>query len=190
MTSTHDPFTGPGPHIDPDGAAAGETGPEGLNALPGWLRRAVLGWGVRRSPASWVGGVLGGVAERYRIDPLLARGVFVAVCMISAGLGLLAYAAAWAVLPDADGRVQFGRLRRGEWQDATVAIGVIGAIGALNLLLGAGLNLFEVTTLGQPLEVMKTTMAANRKDGMAGSVARIWSRGGVFGCKLILLAIL
>jgi hypothetical protein len=29
-------------------------------------------------------------------------------------------------------------------------------------------------------------MAANRKDGMAGSVARIWSRGGVLGCKLIL----
>jgi len=53
-----------------------------------------------------------------------------------------------------------------------------------NLLLGAGLNLFEVTTLGQPLEVMKTTMAANRKDGMSGSVARIWSRGGVLGCKL------
>ena len=114
MTSTPDPFTGPGPHVAPDGAAAGETGPDGLDALPGWLRRAVLSWGVRRSPASWVGGVLGGVAERYRIDPLLARGVFVAVCMVSAGLGLLAYAAAWAVLPDADGRVQFGRLRRRE----------------------------------------------------------------------------
>lgn len=52
-----------------------------------------------------------------------------------------------------------------------------------NLLLGAGLNMFEVTTLGQPLEVMKTTMAANRQDGMAGAVARIWSRGGAFGCK-------
>lgn len=52
-----------------------------------------------------------------------------------------------------------------------------------NLLLGAGLNMFEVTTLGQPLEVMKTTMAANRKDGMAGAVARIWSRGGFFGCE-------
>ncbi len=51
-----------------------------------------------------------------------------------------------------------------------------------NLLLGSGLNLFEVTTLGQPLEVMKTTMAANRQDGMAGSVARIWGRGGFFGC--------
>ena len=52
-----------------------------------------------------------------------------------------------------------------------------------NLLLGAGLNMFEVTTLGQPLEVMKTTMAANRADGMMGATARIWGRGGVLGCK-------
>ena len=52
-----------------------------------------------------------------------------------------------------------------------------------NLLLGAGLNMFEVTTLGQPLEVMKTTMAANRADGMGGAMARIWGRGGVLGCK-------
>lgn len=52
-----------------------------------------------------------------------------------------------------------------------------------NLLLGAGLNMFEVTTLGQPLEVTKTTMAANRGDGMVGALSRIWGRGGVFGCK-------
>lgn len=52
-----------------------------------------------------------------------------------------------------------------------------------NLLLGAGLNMFEVTTLGQPLEVTKTTMAANRGDGFATALARIWGRGGVFGCK-------
>ncbi|KAH8677439.1 mitochondrial carrier domain-containing protein [Xylariales sp. PMI_506] len=50
-----------------------------------------------------------------------------------------------------------------------------------NLLLGAGLNLFEVTTLGQPLEVVKTTMAANRGDNFAGALGRIWNRGGVFG---------
>lgn len=137
-SATPDPSTTP----DPSRAArAGASGPDGLEALPAWLRRAVRGWGVRRSPSSWVGGVLGGVAERYRIDPLLARGVFVALCVVSAGVGLLAYAAAWAVLPDADGRVQYGRLRRGEWQDATVAIGVIGAIGAVNLLLGAGFTL-------------------------------------------------
>ena len=43
--------------------------------------------------------------------------------------------------------------------------------------------MFEVTTLGQPLEVMKTTMAANRKDGMVAATQRIWGRGGVLGCK-------
>jgi hypothetical protein len=52
-----------------------------------------------------------------------------------------------------------------------------------NLLLGAGLNMFEVTTLGQPLEVVKTTMAANRGDNFAGALSRIWGRGGVLGCK-------
>ncbi|KAF2462346.1 mitochondrial carrier domain-containing protein [Lineolata rhizophorae] len=50
-----------------------------------------------------------------------------------------------------------------------------------NLLLGAGLNMFEVTTLGQPLEVIKTTMAANRSDGFMGAMGRIWSRGGMLG---------
>ncbi|KMU82890.1 mitochondrial DNA-binding protein [Coccidioides immitis H538.4] len=74
-----------------------------------------------------------------------------------------------------------------------------------NLLLGAGLNLFDttstggqldfessgadtvfaqpirVTTLGQPLEVIKTTMAANRNDSFAGAMGRIWGRGGVLG---------
>ena len=52
-----------------------------------------------------------------------------------------------------------------------------------NLLLGASLNMFEVTTLGQPLEVVKTTMAANRSDTFAGAMSRIWSRGGILGCK-------
>ncbi|KAF5134903.1 Citrate/oxoglutarate carrier protein [Metarhizium anisopliae] len=50
-----------------------------------------------------------------------------------------------------------------------------------NLLLGAGLNMFEVTTLGQPLEVVKTTMAANRGDSFATALGRIWARGGPFG---------
>ncbi|KAK1772642.1 mitochondrial carrier domain-containing protein [Phialemonium atrogriseum] len=50
-----------------------------------------------------------------------------------------------------------------------------------NLLLGAGLNMFEVTTLGQPLEVVKTTMAAHRGDGFSSALGRIWNRGGVLG---------
>ncbi|KAI0479076.1 mitochondrial dicarboxylate carrier protein [Xylariaceae sp. FL0804] len=50
-----------------------------------------------------------------------------------------------------------------------------------NLLLGAGLNLFEVTTGGQPLEVVKTTMAAHRGDSFASALSRVWARGGVLG---------
>ncbi|KAF4314524.1 Mitochondrial substrate/solute carrier [Botryosphaeria dothidea] len=50
-----------------------------------------------------------------------------------------------------------------------------------NLLLGSGLNMFEVSTLGQPLEVVKTTMAANRNDGFGGAIRKIWARGGVLG---------
>lgn len=56
-----------------------------------------------------------------------------------------------------------------------------------NLLLGAGLNMFEVTSLGQPLEVTKTTMAAHRTDGFFGALGRIWSRGGVLGCEFTIL---
>ena len=55
-----------------------------------------------------------------------------------------------------------------------------------NLLLGAGLNMFEVTTLGQPLEVTKTTMAAHRGDSFASALGRIWGRGGPLGCTSIL----
>lgn len=56
-----------------------------------------------------------------------------------------------------------------------------------NLLLGAGLNMFEVTTLGQPLEVVKTTMAANRTLSFGGAMKTIWGRGGVLGCSSSLL---
>lgn len=50
-----------------------------------------------------------------------------------------------------------------------------------NILLGAGLNLAEVTTLGQPLEVIKTTMAANRNLSLVQAGKFVWSRGGLLG---------
>jgi hypothetical protein len=28
-------------------------------------------------------------------------------------------------------------------------------------------------------------MAAHRSDGFAGAIARVWGRGGVFGCELL-----
>lgn len=43
------------------------------------------------------------------------------------------------------------------------------------------MNMFEVTTLGQPLEVLKTQMAANRSQTMGQAFRNVWSRGGVSG---------
>ena len=50
-----------------------------------------------------------------------------------------------------------------------------------NILLGAGLNMAEATTLGQPLEVVKTTMAANRNLSIVQATKLVMSRGGLLG---------
>ncbi|GAA5896829.1 Yhm2p [Sporobolomyces salmoneus] len=50
-----------------------------------------------------------------------------------------------------------------------------------NIALGGIMNMFEVTTLGQPLEVVKTQMASQRGDTMSQALKKVWSRGGVLG---------
>jgi len=50
-----------------------------------------------------------------------------------------------------------------------------------NIAVGGIMNMFEVTTLGQPLEVLKTQMAANRSQSMLQALQTVWSRGGVSG---------
>ncbi|BGP45063.1 hypothetical protein JCM10450v2_000880 [Rhodotorula kratochvilovae] len=50
-----------------------------------------------------------------------------------------------------------------------------------NIALGGIMNLFEVTTLGQPLEVVKTQMASARGDTMGTALRKVWGRGGVLG---------
>ncbi|KAF8308901.1 mitochondrial carrier [Clavulina sp. PMI_390] len=48
-----------------------------------------------------------------------------------------------------------------------------------NIAVGGIMNM--VTTLGQPLEVVKTQMAANRSQSMGQALSTVWSRGGVKG---------
>jgi len=50
-----------------------------------------------------------------------------------------------------------------------------------NIAVGGIMNMFEVTTLGQPLEVLKTQMAANRSQSMLQACKYVWARGGVQG---------
>ncbi|CVL00287.1 related to suppressor protein of mitochondrial histone mutant [Fusarium mangiferae] len=48
-----------------------------------------------------------------------------------------------------------------------------------NLVVGASMNIFQVTSLGQPMEVVKTHVAANRKDNLRTAISKTWARGGV-----------
>jgi hypothetical protein len=50
-----------------------------------------------------------------------------------------------------------------------------------NALWTIALNLFEVSTLGQPFEVIKTQLAANRGQSLKTALSNIYSRGGVLG---------
>ena len=57
-------------------------------------------------------------------------------------------------------------------------------IQPINLVVGACLNIFEVSTLGQPFEVLKTHMAANRGDPLKVAYKKTLARGGITGfCK-------
>ncbi|CAO1621105.1 unnamed protein product [Parajaminaea phylloscopi] len=56
-----------------------------------------------------------------------------------------------------------------------------GGFSWSNIAVGAAMNMFEVTTLGQPLEVVKTQMASNRTQTMGQALRTVWSRGGVYG---------
>ncbi|KAM5345046.1 hypothetical protein ACJ41O_010908 [Fusarium nematophilum] len=50
-----------------------------------------------------------------------------------------------------------------------------------NLVIGACMNITQVTTLGQPLEVLKTHAGANRNDSLADAVRKTYARAGFRG---------
>ena len=48
-----------------------------------------------------LGGVCGGMAEYFDVDPTLVRVAWVLVTLISMGFGVLGYLAAWILIPEA-----------------------------------------------------------------------------------------
>ena len=96
---------------------------------------AVRRLGVQRSDDRWVGGVCAGVADRLGIDPLVVRGLLVVTFLLS-GVGAVAYAIAWALLPERrDGRIHAEELVAGRFDTA-----VLGAAALLVIGLGRGDN--------------------------------------------------
>jgi phage shock protein PspC (stress-responsive transcriptional regulator) len=116
------PPSGPDPGAPPAGAA-GAPGTPGVD-----LFDRIRGLGVvRPDEGRWAAGVCSGLARRWDLDPLLVRGVFVAMAVVS-GIGLGLYALLWLFLPHPDGRIHAQQVLHG-----VVTPGFLGA-GLLLLL--------------------------------------------------------
>ena len=85
---------------------------------------SLRGSGLMRTNERWIAGAAGGVAYRFGLDPVLVRCVWV-VLSIFAGVGLVLYGVAWALLPEeSDGRIHLEEALSGRFN-----AGLAGAIG-------------------------------------------------------------
>ena len=50
-----------------------------------------------------LGGVCGGLAEHIDVDPSIIRLVWIVVTLVSIGLGIIIYLAAWIIVPEDPG---------------------------------------------------------------------------------------
>ena len=107
------------------------TRPSAADRFFGAIRRS----GLVRSSDRWVAGVAGGIARRTGINPTAVRIGFVVLSLFG-GIGIGLYGLAWALLPDATGRIEAQAAQRGDVSGALVlAVGLV----VLDLILGNGL---------------------------------------------------
>jgi len=59
----------------------------------------VRGFGLKRGPERWLGGVCGGIAAKLNVDAAFVRIAFLVFCLLP-GPAVAIYIAAWLILPD------------------------------------------------------------------------------------------
>ena len=124
-TGTAGPDPAPG-GLPPDPTPAPGNAP---NSFFAGVRRL----GITRSDDRWIGGVSGGLGDRFGIDPLLVRGILFATLLLG-GLGLVAYGVAWALLPERrDGRIHLEEMILGRFD-----IALLGALAFVIVGFGRG----------------------------------------------------
>ncbi|MBT2585812.1 PspC domain-containing protein [Arthrobacter sp. ISL-95] len=126
----------PGESAAPSGTgpASGNYTPTG--AAPATSQQNFFDWirnqGIRRGPDRWIGGVASGVAHRFGIDPLIVRGIFIVLALF-AGVGVLLYGVAWALLPEPDGRIHVQEAAAGRWSGGMTGALITTIIGLPSL---------------------------------------------------------
>jgi len=163
--TTNDSFpTPPEQPAEPGGGpAAGQ--PHGAGFFDA-VRRS----GFFRADERWVGGVASGLARRLGVDPLIVRAAWGVLALV-AGIGLVLYAAAWAVLPDErDGRIHLQDAIHGRLDGAWVGILVLGVLG---FTAGSGAAGF----LGTPASGIGHALVAMSAIGLVTAVIVLATRG-------------
>jgi phage shock protein PspC (stress-responsive transcriptional regulator) len=119
------------PLLPPPPAAAQQAGPQApgqpTDFFP-WIRSH----GIYRGRDRWIGGVASGIAHRMGIDPLIVRGIFI-VLTVFAGIGVLLYGLAWALLPEPDGRIHVQEAGAGRWSSGMTGALITTVLGLTGL---------------------------------------------------------
>jgi phage shock protein C len=66
-----------------------------------------------------VAGICAGIAEYFGVDVTLVRVIVTVVAVITGGAGLLAYLAAWAIIPEEGEKTSLAEDLIGQKQDAS-----------------------------------------------------------------------
>lgn len=129
----------------------------------------IRSWGITRSDERVFGGVATGVGERIGLARVPARILTVIAAFALGGFITLAYAAAWALLPDRKGRIIIQDFGRGVPNvGALIVIGLLALLG-FNTLgdtgIGNGFHLWnwggqELMTWPTPLGVVGSIVGA------------------------------
>ena len=105
------------------------------------LFRTIREWGITRGDNGVVGGVVEGLGDRVGMARVPARLIVVFAAIILNGLVLVAYAAAWALLPDRRGNIIVQNFGRGIPNvGALVGIAILTLFGVGSLDRGSGVT--------------------------------------------------
>lgn len=96
--------------------------------------RAIRNWGLTRGDNGFLGGVVDGLAQRVGMATVPARILVVIAAILLNGLVVLAYTAAWALIPDRKGNIIIQNFGRGIPNvGALIGIAILTLVGMGNL---------------------------------------------------------
>jgi phage shock protein PspC (stress-responsive transcriptional regulator) len=109
---------------------------------------ATTGLLQRSDSDSVVAGVCGGIAQHYRIDPLLVR-IAAIIIALSSGVGIVLYGAAWLLLPRGVGKPALMRVfpKVARVRSRTWTVAVAGVALVVLVLVGVAINASLLPTM-------------------------------------------